>query len=1240
MVSGSAKSFVRGLRAAYEDAFKVPADVAKAAARGLEMRESQPPSKRGGTAVGVARARDLKGRKALSKATIKRMVSFFARHRDPESSSSKTRGDGASEAKQADLLWGGSAGKRWANGIKRQLEAKGEYSDEDQATPAPPNDRIKGSDRNPKGSAKAAGGIDLGARTEKALRGKARNHNMRMDEPWQKTTAGALEAVWRRGAGAYSTSHRPGVSRAAWAMARVNAFLHLLRTGKPKDPKYKSDNDLLPRDHPRKTGRGAGGQYVEATSSIYADEDGGRWITIGAKPDKDGKKKGGTPVYIKGGKITKGPSALKGKALNNLSGEAEQPKETPAPEPKPAATEEPAKEEKASPPPTKDINKISDTLENTALASSYGLIMKTWEKGDRKRIYIKRRLSKGMQDVGYIDIDKRGRVSYESQRINSVIRKLSGWAEELIEGRFSEDVTHYAEGRWITIGARSKKGGDKDGPSGGAHVFIQNGKVTKGPSAVKGKSLASIDGGKPKTGMAPKAKAKIGAQKIDAENDLMVSRGGKVESGPSWLVGATISKGGDPKEAAKRAKSEGEFEIGDGYKVSRLTYTITKTPAGMSTLKGARITSKEGAVVKRLRDASGENKAPQGKPSIKATPKSAAEPVLKGKLVKPLKAKPVAKARLLSRKEKAGRNIRRTKARQWRAEREGRSRGMRGVLEMARSLFADDIDHYVDDDQGRWITIGSVPSTDEKTGKTKNKGGTPVFITKDGRIAKGPASLKGRKIGKLDKDIPPESAKGDRRKALEKAFLALKAGQSSKDRKEPEAPKAKEPEAKTTQKEAAPSKGDGMTVRPGGKTVKGKYGPAIIKKVGQFDVKVEVNNPDGSRRPKEERDAEALRRGQEKSKRFAAKMRREAPKKAEEPKESKAPNKTESVNSDAPRESKINLSPEDKSEADRLRGEIAKINEKISPLASSVTKKDDIWRSFDKGKVGFQRASLARKRERELSRTIDSSVKATKLIAERERLESKLSFIESGKAAQRREDMALRKAKREPKGKRNIDPIKAASLKAWRGVMSGSKARLDDGSVVDYEPRETPEGITFDLVLTRSDGTKVKTDPGDTYKTRQKAFRSLVESHLSSSQDSGKSSGDDGPAKSTPKKDEETKKPEPAKLPEFPKERTKENIDEWIKQTSTVGKGLPSARRRKLPSDEKKVTPDDVKEVIAKKAKRERRPFDDPEDMRAINKRLDMIAQGVRRKAARDSARRAGRKTFAAILTAYREAAA
>ena len=64
-------------RDADEIDLRCPEIVARNAAHALELRAK---FGRGGTEIGVARARDLKNRVNLSPNTIKRMVSFFARH--------------------------------------------------------------------------------------------------------------------------------------------------------------------------------------------------------------------------------------------------------------------------------------------------------------------------------------------------------------------------------------------------------------------------------------------------------------------------------------------------------------------------------------------------------------------------------------------------------------------------------------------------------------------------------------------------------------------------------------------------------------------------------------------------------------------------------------------------------------------------------------------------------------------------------------------------------------------------------------------------------------------------------------------------------------------------------------------------------------------------------------------------------------------------------------------------------
>ena len=116
--------------------------------------------------------------------------------------------------------------------------------------PAPKKDQIKGSDKNKEGSADTGKGVTFTAEITKALEKKVEEHNAKAKNG-RKVTLAKLKAVYRRGAGAFSTSHRPDQNRNSWAMARVNAFLKLVRSGKPNNPKYVQDNDLLPKLHPR-----------------------------------------------------------------------------------------------------------------------------------------------------------------------------------------------------------------------------------------------------------------------------------------------------------------------------------------------------------------------------------------------------------------------------------------------------------------------------------------------------------------------------------------------------------------------------------------------------------------------------------------------------------------------------------------------------------------------------------------------------------------------------------------------------------------------------------------------------------------------------------------------------------------------------------------------------------------------------------------------------------------------------
>ena len=129
-------------------------------------------------------------------------------------------------------------------------------------TPSKPEERKKGSIKNKPGSAgtspdskekaekilkrqddksKVTAAITFSEKVTTSLKNKVKEHN---EKSSRKVTLGMLKKVYRRGAGAFSGTHRPGQSRASWAMARVNTFLRMMRGGKVKDAYRKADSDI------------------------------------------------------------------------------------------------------------------------------------------------------------------------------------------------------------------------------------------------------------------------------------------------------------------------------------------------------------------------------------------------------------------------------------------------------------------------------------------------------------------------------------------------------------------------------------------------------------------------------------------------------------------------------------------------------------------------------------------------------------------------------------------------------------------------------------------------------------------------------------------------------------------------------------------------------------------------------------------------------------------------------------
>lgn len=208
------------------------------AIRGLKLRKE---FNRGGTLVGVSRANQLKVRERLSPRTVRRMHSFFSRHESDKRGVGFNRGEEGypSAGLIAWLLWGGDSGQTWARKKAAQLDKERDKNFELEEFFT--NEDI----------------MDVKAKiseaVKKGLAEKVKEHNDKHgDKKGKRVTQRMLEAVFRRGVGAYNTnpsSVRPSVSSAdQWAYARVNGFLSAVRTGRFKRGKY--DTDLLPKDHP------------------------------------------------------------------------------------------------------------------------------------------------------------------------------------------------------------------------------------------------------------------------------------------------------------------------------------------------------------------------------------------------------------------------------------------------------------------------------------------------------------------------------------------------------------------------------------------------------------------------------------------------------------------------------------------------------------------------------------------------------------------------------------------------------------------------------------------------------------------------------------------------------------------------------------------------------------------------------------------------------------------------------
>lgn len=217
------------------------------------------------TPVGKSRLNQLAKGEPLSIETLKRMKAFGSRHKK-DWDSSKSFDEGCGYLALASWGFEPSTYDSVMNYLERvitkeEMAEVGPRGGIRESKKAPksntPNPEPKKGEGTAKGDASGKRGAKVTAEQEKTLQKKVDDFNEKeSNTKYGRATLGQLKSVFQRGLGAFNTSHSPRVSSAEqWAYARVNAYLYLLKNGRPQNPKYKTDNDLLPEKHP-KAGKG------------------------------------------------------------------------------------------------------------------------------------------------------------------------------------------------------------------------------------------------------------------------------------------------------------------------------------------------------------------------------------------------------------------------------------------------------------------------------------------------------------------------------------------------------------------------------------------------------------------------------------------------------------------------------------------------------------------------------------------------------------------------------------------------------------------------------------------------------------------------------------------------------------------------------------------------------------------------------------------------------------------------
>ena len=213
------------------------------------------------TPVGKSRLNQLANREPVSIETLKRMKAFGSRHKT-DWDSSKSFDEGCGYLALASWGFEPSTYDSVMNYLERVItkEEMAEIGPRGGVKESPKAPKSNTPNKNPKGEGSAKGdasttrGAQVSKRVEETLQNKSDDFNEKYkDKLGYGVNLGMLKSVYQRGVGAYNVSHSPAVKSAEqWALARVNAFLYLVKNGRPENPKYDSDYDLLPTKHPKK----------------------------------------------------------------------------------------------------------------------------------------------------------------------------------------------------------------------------------------------------------------------------------------------------------------------------------------------------------------------------------------------------------------------------------------------------------------------------------------------------------------------------------------------------------------------------------------------------------------------------------------------------------------------------------------------------------------------------------------------------------------------------------------------------------------------------------------------------------------------------------------------------------------------------------------------------------------------------------------------------------------------------